>query len=362
VARGFLGRSTEVVSVKFNLNSWLRSRLTAVCLLLTLAVVALSAADGELSVWGNNDPRYTVGVWSYATTSITGTSSYTKTRVTTYSGSPRNCTSGNMDSGWCAGVSGWMVTSSNAGMKVDVTPYGYVSGESMHFADNQHIESNTSTVYVADPPASGGPSDGCDTDPGQEHCSPIIIDLTPQPSDRYRLSSVENGVLFDLDGDGNLERTAWVTNGQNVAFLALDRNSNGIIDDGSELFGNYTLPGVGNGFAALARISEHNGDGVIDARDPLFAQLLLWRDANRNGISEARELVPVYTELEAVGLGYSLNERVDAEGNRYKYTGFARRLRPGVSGLVKRAKNQIVEDDLVRQFPIYDVFLQTDLQ
>ena len=67
--------------------------------------------------------------------------------------------------------------------------------------------------------------------------SPIIVDTA---RDGYRLTSVANGVYFDVNADGTPERTAWTRRDSDDAFLAMDRNGNGRIDDGTELFGNYT--------------------------------------------------------------------------------------------------------------------------
>jgi len=75
--------------------------------------------------------------------------------------------------------------------------------------------------------------------------------------------------------------------------LALDRNHDGVINDGGELFGSATrLAGggtAGNGYVALAEI-DSNGDGVIDAKDSLYADLRVWVDANADGVSQADEL------------------------------------------------------------------------
>ena len=66
---------------------------------------------------------------------------------------------------------------------------------------------------------------------------PIIVDTA---NDGYHLTSVEDGVRFDLDADGTPELVAWTRPGSDDAFLAIDRNGNGRIDDGTELFGNHT--------------------------------------------------------------------------------------------------------------------------
>lgn len=117
---------------------------------------------------------------------------------------------------------------------------------------------------------------------------PLIIDLGRKG---IELTSLDDGVHFDLDKNGFAEKTAWI--GGEDGFLALDRNGNGKIDNGGELFGDQVTLKDGStsseGFEALAELDE-NGDGVIDKNDSEFANLRVWIDANHNGISESDEL------------------------------------------------------------------------
>jgi Ca2+-binding RTX toxin-like protein len=100
-----------------------------------------------------------------------------------------------------------------------------------------------------------------------------------------------NPILFDHDADGVKTTTGWVL--PDDAFLVLDRNGNGTIDNGTELFGDSTPLLVGgnaaDGFAAL-QDQDTNADGQVNANDANFANLRLWQDLNQNGISEANEL------------------------------------------------------------------------
>lgn len=118
---------------------------------------------------------------------------------------------------------------------------------------------------------------------------PIILDLDGNGLETVGLAA---NVYFDHNGDDVLTRTGWV--GPNDALLVWDRNANGTIDTGAELFGDFTpLPNgtlAPNGFAALAALDE-NGDGIIDASDPAFADLKLWKDADQNGQTGAGELI-----------------------------------------------------------------------
>ena len=105
----------------------------------------------------------------------------------------------------------------------------------------------------------------------------------------------------------------------------MDRNGNGTIDDGSELFGNATpTPYVSppaNGFAALARYDD-NGDGMIDRTDAVWRSLLLWVDLNHNGVSEPGELRPISASaITALGIECHHVGRRDQSGNAFAFEG-----------------------------------------
>ena len=113
--------------------------------------------------------------------------------------------------------------------------------------------------------------------------SPIVIDVA---GNGFNLTSASSGVLFDAARIGFREQISWTAPDSDDAWLTLDRNENGLIDDGKELFGSVTpqaatSPGEGkNGFRALAMYDKAklggNADGLIDRRDRVFYDLLLW--------------------------------------------------------------------------------------
>ncbi len=104
-----------------------------------------------------------------------------------------------------------------------------------------------------------------------------------------------SGALFDHNNNGIRTSTGWISGDDGL--LVRDLNGNGIIDNGSELFGDSTqlLNGAmaNNGFEAL-RDLDSNQDGIIDADDAAFNELKIWRDLNQDGISQADELKTLY--------------------------------------------------------------------
>ncbi|SMB32239.1 Putative calcium-binding protein (fragment) [Sterolibacterium denitrificans] len=120
---------------------------------------------------------------------------------------------------------------------------------------------------------------------------PLALDLDGDGLETVGITANQQ-IRFDHDGDGVRTGTGWVKGDD--ALLVLDRNGNGIIDSGSELFGVDTILSNGqkaaNGFAALADL-DSNLDGIFSADDDQFANVRLWRDLNQDGISDAGELI-----------------------------------------------------------------------
>lgn len=154
--------------------------------------------------------------------------------------------------------------------------------------------------------------------------SPIVVDMM---GNGCRLTDAPAGVDFDINGDGRREHLSWTAASSDEAFLALDRNGNGQIDDGAELFGNFTAqPATSdpNGFIALAEFDKAsnggNEDGMISANDAVFSSLLLWEDSNHDGVSEPAEIHPLAGQsITAIELKYRTSNKSDIYGNVFRY-------------------------------------------
>lgn len=162
------------------------------------------------------------------------------------------------------------------------------------------------------PPPDGGPS----TSGAETKRSPIIIDLD---GDGVETLPVGDN-FFDLDADGLSESTGWVKSDDGL--LVHDRDGNGRISNGTELFGNHSLLANGdtaqNGFQALAEY-DNNGDGLVNAQDASYASLQVWRDLNGNGVSDDGELQSLADAgVVSISTGYTNSSHVDAHGHEHR--------------------------------------------
>jgi hypothetical protein len=149
----------------------------------------------------------------------------------------------------------------------------------------------------------------------------------------FHLTGLGDPVLFDIDADGDLEVLSWTAAGQLDAFLWLDRNGNGTVDTGAELFGNYTplIDGTtaANGYLALAEFDlpamGGNDNRRIDAGDVIYPELRLWIDDNHNGASEPEEILTLAEAgVTRIVLLYLTTRVHDQHGNYFRYVSAAR--------------------------------------
>jgi hypothetical protein len=170
---------------------------------------------------------------------------------------------------------------------------------------------------------SGYDEDSCSCPDGTT-TSPVVIDVDHSG---FSMTDAAGGVVFNILNDGVPIQISWTAASSTNAFLALDRDGNGMIDNGTELFGNLTPQPPSpdqNGFLALAEYDKAqnggNSDGVIDKKDSSFDSLRLWQDRNHNGISEASELHSLKElGLKSIDLDFKESRRVDQYGNRFRY-------------------------------------------
>lgn len=129
--------------------------------------------------------------------------------------------------------------------------------------------------------------------------SALVLDLDGNGVTMTKLGRAGSG--FDMDGNGQSDKNGWI--GPHDGFLVIDRNANGLIDDGSELTFLAEDPTARSSLAGLAKL-DSNGDKVIDAKDARFLELRVWVDANANGITDLGELKTL-ASLGIVSIGLS---------------------------------------------------------
>lgn len=218
------------------------------------------------------------------------------------------------------------------------------------------VREPTHTLVEPAPP-SGFPLTFARTPSDAPRPSALLLPLEGQGMD-FAMTPVEQGVLFDIDGDGDKEQVAWTRAGANVAFLAIDVNGDGRINSGKELFGSATRPGSRNGCNALIQMFKDSGaaqSGSIRDGHDLYDRLLLWVDRNHDGRSDRTELTAARESFTAIGLGYQGVGWADAYGNRIRYEGWthARTAGPGQGEALD------ARDERERRRRYFEVQLQT---
>ena len=159
------------------------------------------------------------------------------------------------------------------------------------------------------------------------------------------------GALFDHDGDGIRTASGWVASDDGL--LVVDRNGDGIINDGKELFGDSSVLKDGtkaaHGYAALAEY-DSNGDGMVDAKDADFDKLRVWRDLNQDGVSQKEELFTLEeVGVQSLNVAYQDSNRNLGDGNRLAQEG---------SYIGKDGKVRTMGDLLLSNNPFYSRYSQ----
>ena len=154
--------------------------------------------------------------------------------------------------------------------------------------------------------------------------SPIIIDTK---GEGFHLTNLQNGVKFAFFPGKTPVQMSWTNATYSNGFLVLDRNGDGMINDGSELFGSEAPQPANthpNGFNALAvydlSANGGNANGMIDPGDAVWSQLRVWIDSNHDGVSQPNELHPLSDfRIDRIGLRYRANRYIDQFGNQFRY-------------------------------------------
>jgi hypothetical protein len=173
---------------------------------------------------------------------------------------------------------------------------------------------------------------------------PLVLDLDGDGIETVGVNPT-TPLLFDIVGTGIKQSVGWVK--ADDGFLVLDRNGNGSIDSGAELFGDATVLANGqkavDGFAALAE-RDSNHDGKVDAADASFASLRVWRDANQDGVSQASELATLASlGIAALNVGDTSHSTVLANGNRIADIGSYVKTGGQLGGLGETAQSADVD-------------------
>ncbi|MDT7530351.1 cadherin domain-containing protein [Sphingopyxis sp. SE2] len=153
-------------------------------------------------------------------------------------------------------------------------------GDNILFATTDYEKVDGTTGAIGDVFLSFDPSNVENVAP------PIVLDFDGDGKSLTEMA--DNKVRFDMNGDGIADKTGWIEQGD--AFLALDRNGNGKIDDIKEISFVADKEGAKTDLEGLAAF-DSNADGQLNGDDARFAEFRLWFDNNGNGQTDAGELL-----------------------------------------------------------------------
>ena len=173
----------------------------------------------------------------------------------------------------------WGITAIN--LSLNLTGEDPNQSDNVLFATTDYVKTDGTTGIVGDVLFSFGPSEIED-----DVAPPIVLDFDGDGKSLTEMA--DNKVRFDMNGDGIADKTGWVEQGD--AFLALDRNGNGKIDDIKEISFVADKEGATTDLEGLAAF-DRNGDGKLSGDDARFAEFRLWFDNNGNGQTDAGELL-----------------------------------------------------------------------
>jgi hypothetical protein len=156
-------------------------------------------------------------------------------------------------------------------------------------------------------------------------CAPSPLYLLFDGPWSSALTSAEDGVPFVMRPGTPLNMVGWTkANSRSSGLLVRDRDGNGRIDSGAELYGGATPqptpPGQPrHGFTALGP-EDADGNGWIDKHDPAYELMAVWFDINHNGVSDTGELVGLAAAgIKTLGVSYQTFERTDSNGNTFAF-------------------------------------------
>ena len=206
--------------------------------------------------------------------------------------------------------------------------YQILSTREITDAECAQADANNTNPVEQSVEGDGGSQGGSDPSnpnpPGQT--SPILLDLD---RNSFHLTGLDDPVQFDIDADGQAETLGWTTAGEWDGLLVLDRNQDGIISNGSELFGDSTSLLLSddialNGFEALGEFDSAllggNEDGEISSADAYFQTFQVWVDLNHDGLSAPEEVFSLASVgVVAIDLHYFTSRRTDPHGNLLRW-------------------------------------------
>jgi len=187
---------------------------------------------------------------------------------------------------------------------------------------------------------------------------PLVLDLNGNGLETVGINTA-NPILFDHNGDGVKTATGWVAPSDGL--LVWDRNGNGVIDDGRELFGDATIKSNGqvakDGFDALTDL-DSNHDGKVDSNDTNFANLRVWQDLNQDGITQSGELTTLAAQnITSFNVARTSNSITLANGNQVADLGSYTRSNGGIATLGAVTGN--LGDVNLASNPFYSQFTDT---